>query len=60
MVGVIGGTTGDGWAKIYVFYVDSLYRYLGIGSKLLETLTEQQVVEGGRKSSGYKYKKEIN
>ncbi|WP_121639227.1 GNAT family N-acetyltransferase [Virgibacillus sp. Bac330] len=48
VVGVIGGAMKDGSTEIYVLYVDSLYRYLGIGSKLLAALTEQQVAEGAK------------
>lgn len=47
VVGVIGGgKTNLHTGEIYVLYVDENYRYQGIGKKLLQALTEQQITEG--------------
>lgn len=42
VVGTIGGTmTEDGASHVYVFYMDEVYRYQGIGRQLLEAFTNQ-------------------
>lgn len=47
IAGVIGGgMTGKERAEVYVFYIDSKYRYHGIGKALLNTLTEYQKSKG--------------
>ncbi|WP_213810741.1 GNAT family N-acetyltransferase [Jeotgalicoccus sp. WY2] len=46
-VGVIGGVIpGAKRAEVYVFYIDSKYRYHGIGKALLHKLTEHQKNKG--------------
>lgn len=46
-VGVIGGgIPGPKRAEVYVFYIDSEYRYHGIGKALLHKLTEHQKYKG--------------
>lgn len=46
-VGVIGGgIPGAKRAEVYVFYIDSEYRYHGIGKALLHKLTEHQKDKG--------------
>src|SRR5699024_1393831 len=50
VVGTIGGAITDpGVSEIFVFYVDELYRYKGIGSKLLEKFTKEQKSRGATK-----------
>jgi ribosomal protein S18 acetylase RimI-like enzyme len=47
VVGVIGGgMTNKRTGHIFVFYMDKMYRYQGIGSKLLEKITEDQKRKG--------------
>jgi ribosomal protein S18 acetylase RimI-like enzyme len=47
VIGVIGGgKTNVHTGEIYVLYVDENTRYKGVGKKLLETLTQQQMSEG--------------
>ncbi|MEC5424728.1 GNAT family N-acetyltransferase [Virgibacillus sp. C22-A2] len=47
IVGVIGGgKTNSNAGEIYVLYVDEKIRYKGVGKKLLESLTQQQIREG--------------
>lgn len=47
VAGVIGGgMTGKTRAEVYVFYIDSKYRYHGIGKALLHKLTEHQKNKG--------------
>ncbi|MDQ0159959.1 GNAT family N-acetyltransferase [Alkalibacillus salilacus] len=47
VVGVIGGgKTGTNTGEIFVLYVDDQVKYNGIGKKLLETLTQEQIEEG--------------
>lgn len=47
VVGVIGGgMTGKTRAEVYVFYIDSQYRYHGVGKALLHKLTEHQKNKG--------------
>ncbi|SEQ90304.1 Acetyltransferase (GNAT) family protein [Virgibacillus subterraneus] len=46
-VGVIGGAmTGPNVGEIFVLYVDETYRYKGIGKRLLEVFTKQQIDSG--------------
>ena len=47
VVGVIGGgKTNSNTGEIYVLYVDENIRYSGVGKRLLNTLTQQQISEG--------------
>lgn len=47
VVGVIGGAmTGQNVGEIFVLYVDEAYRYKGIGRRLLNAFTEQQIDSG--------------
>ncbi|SEN97502.1 Ribosomal protein S18 acetylase RimI [Mesobacillus persicus] len=47
VVGVIGGgMTGPHVGEVFVLYVDESYRYRGIGRRLLEALSQQQLVQG--------------
>lgn len=47
VAGTIGGAiTSPGIGEIYVFYVDESHRYKGIGAKLLEAFTKQQIEKG--------------
>nr|WP_245732844.1 GNAT family N-acetyltransferase [Salinibacillus kushneri] len=47
VVGVIGGgKTGPELGEVFVFYVDEHYRYKGIGKKLLEAITKEQLKWG--------------
>ncbi len=47
VAGVIGGgMTGAKRAEVYVFYIDSEYRYNGVGKALLHKLTEHQKNKG--------------
>ncbi|MFB4169407.1 GNAT family N-acetyltransferase [Virgibacillus sp. JSM 102003] len=47
VAGVIGGAmTGPNAGEIFVLYVDETYRYNGIGRRLLEAFTEQQIESG--------------
>jgi ribosomal protein S18 acetylase RimI-like enzyme len=47
VIGVIGGgKTNLHAGEIYVLYVDENTRFKGVGKKLLETLTQQQMSEG--------------
>jgi len=44
VVGVIGGgMTAPKVGEVFVFYVDESYRYRGIGKRLLEALTADQI-----------------
>jgi len=45
--GVIGGgMTGSNTAEIFMFYVDETYRYKGVGTRLLEALTQDHMNNG--------------
>ncbi|WP_226035270.1 GNAT family N-acetyltransferase [Aquibacillus saliphilus] len=47
VVGVIGGgMTKSNMGEIFVLYVDETYRYQGIGKRLLEAFTLQQIERG--------------
>lgn len=47
VAGVIGGgTPATNRGEVYVFYIDSKYRYHGIGKALLHKLTEHQKNKG--------------
>ncbi|QKY69651.1 GNAT family N-acetyltransferase [Lentibacillus sp. CBA3610] len=47
VAGVIGGgLTRPDTSEIFVFYVDETYRYQGIGRRLLEAMTEEQINQG--------------
>lgn len=47
--GVIGGgMTGPDIAEIFMLYVDETYRYQGIGRRLLEALTREQIDQGAK------------
>jgi len=47
VAGTIGGTiTEPGVSEIFVFYVDGVYRYKGIGTKLLKAFTEEHLKLG--------------
>src|SRR5699024_6130167 len=47
VVGTIGGTiTEPGISEIYVFYIDEMYRYKGIGTKLLDAFTKEHTNNG--------------
>ncbi|GAB3059475.1 GNAT family N-acetyltransferase [Salinicoccus sesuvii] len=49
VVGVIGGgKASNSSAEIHVFYVDDMYRYQGIGSRLLDYMTQHQRNKGFR------------
>lgn len=50
VAGVIGGgMTGPGMSEIFMFYVDERYRYQGVGRRLLEALTQEQMNQGASK-----------
>lgn len=50
IVGVIGGgIMKNHTGHIFVFYIDKMYRYQGIGRKLLEKMTEDQKQKGAVK-----------
>ncbi|RKQ32672.1 GNAT family N-acetyltransferase [Oceanobacillus halophilus] len=47
VVGVIGGAmTEENKGEIFVLYMDENFRYKGIGTRLLEALTKQQIASG--------------
>lgn len=47
VAGTIGGIiTQPGISEIYVFYVDDMYRYKGLGTKLLDAFTEEHIKKG--------------
>ncbi|RLL45458.1 GNAT family N-acetyltransferase [Oceanobacillus piezotolerans] len=49
VVGVIGGgITTAGIGEIYVLYVKEEHRYHGVGRKLLDALTEEQMEKGAK------------
>lgn len=47
VAGTIGGTiTEPGVSEIFVFYVDDVYRYKGIGRTLLDAFTKEHLKQG--------------
>lgn len=47
VIGTIGGTLSkDGASEIYVFYIDEMYRYKGIGTELLDAFTKEHMENG--------------
>ncbi|MCM3741578.1 GNAT family N-acetyltransferase [Oceanobacillus luteolus] len=47
VAGTIGGAvTEPGVSEIFVFYVDDVYRYKGIGTKLLDAFTKEHMKKG--------------
>ncbi|MDY0406447.1 GNAT family N-acetyltransferase [Virgibacillus sp. 179-BFC.A HS] len=47
VAGTIGGTiTEPGVSEIFVFYVDDVYRYKGIGTELLDAFTKEHIKKG--------------
>lgn len=50
VAGTIGGVlTEAGVSEIYVFYVDEVFRYKGIGTKLLDAFTNEHIKNGATK-----------
>ncbi|WP_020373425.1 GNAT family N-acetyltransferase [Sulfobacillus thermosulfidooxidans] len=43
-----GGMTGAGVCELFVLYVDISWRYHGIGSRLLDAITEECRAQGGK------------
>ncbi|GEL77647.1 GNAT family N-acetyltransferase [Tenuibacillus multivorans] len=47
VAGTIGGVVSEpNISEIYVFYVDEMYRYKGIGRKLLDAFTKEHIKNG--------------